>query len=565
MNKLIIIILTLIQFSTLQALGQISGGNEKIKCTEEIKLTTDREVYLSGETLWFKVYLIYTNSDNAVKSKIAYLEILDSNLTPIKQLKVKIEDDIGYGAIYLPLDVQTGQYTISVYTSWMKNFGHNSFCNKKIAVINSFNKIDSLPTVSNNHTVNYANSTEIICDKSRYNQRDGVVVKIKNNNGDTLNSPATYSLKVYRVDALDTTGSLYLDVAGKSSQYTVNNKSILYPPEIYAPILMGKVVSKSTGIPLANQDIYISVPGRIPRFYVTRSNRNGQIFAEMTKYYGDGEIIIQPATGNPDVVININSPFYSRHQEFDRAPWTPTNARLINTLKARHRNLQISKAYSPMGPEKVNIPKEALDSLPFFGTYDEQFNLDDYTRFTTMEEVFREYVRTVMVRNWKDTLHLLALNNAKASPGFFNSDPLVLIDGVPIKNNKKFFAFDPLKLRKGTVMARPYFYNTSVSMGVVYLQTYKGDLAGFPLDNYVTIMDYNGIQYPKKFYSPDYSMQNNIRIPDNRELLYWNAIVKDGQDVEFYTSDLKGEYKIIVEGYSKNGDYTKSIKSIYVN
>ncbi|ATL48386.1 hypothetical protein COR50_15120 [Chitinophaga caeni] len=338
-----------------------------------------------------------------------------------------------------------------------------------------------------------------------------------------------------------------------------SDKKFIYPPELNGHILTGQVTLKSSGKPIRDEDIYISVPGKIPRFYVTRSDRNGNIAVELPGYYGDGEIVVQPADGRADAVININSPFYVHRKGGNTSLGNKLSIdkATLAALKQRHRQLQIVHTYFSDSLARVEVPKEALDSLPFFGNADEQFNLDDYTRFTTMEEVFREYVRTVMVRNWRDTLHLLALNNAKASPGFFNTDPLVLIDGVPIKNNKKFFAFDPLKLRKGTVMARPYFYNTSVSMGVVYLQTYKGDLAGFPLDNYVTIMDYNGIQYPKKFYSPDYSTQNNKRLPDYRNLLYWQPRVKTdasgkGQ-LEFYTCDVAGEYLVVVEGTSDDG------------
>jgi hypothetical protein len=43
-----------------------------------------------------------------------------------------------------------------------------------------------------------------------------------------------------------------------------------------------------------------------------------------------------------------------------------------------------------------------VDSSAFFGTPDNQYNLDDYTRFSTMEEVLREYVYEVLVRRQKE-------------------------------------------------------------------------------------------------------------------------------------------------------------------
>lgn len=41
------------------------------------------------------------------------------------------------------------------------------------------------------------------------------------------------------------------------------------------------------------------------------------------------------------------------------------------------------------------------DSLPFFGRETIKYELDDYVRFSTMEEVLREYVRELNVKKKK--------------------------------------------------------------------------------------------------------------------------------------------------------------------
>ena len=51
---------------------------------EKVYVHTDRELYLAGEILWFKLYNVNTASNTSVDfSKVAYVEIIDKNLKPV--------------------------------------------------------------------------------------------------------------------------------------------------------------------------------------------------------------------------------------------------------------------------------------------------------------------------------------------------------------------------------------------------------------------------------------------------------------------------------------------------
>lgn len=84
-------------------------------------------------------------------------------------------------------------------------------------------------------------------------------------------------------------------------------------------------------------------------------------------------------------------------------------------------------------------------------------------------------------------------------------------------------------------------------------------MAGFELNPKSVSINYDGLQRQREFYSPRYenSKQRESRMPDQRTLLYWNPEVitnTDGkQKLEFYTSDLPGKYKIVVEGITNDG------------
>ncbi len=106
---------------------------------EEIFIHTDREEYISGEDLWFNIYLIDRQSFKpSLNSRIVYFEVLNADNKPVLQKKIFVDNGFGPGQAVLPDSLSSGIYTIRAYTSWMKNFlPYNCFM-KDISVYNSY-------------------------------------------------------------------------------------------------------------------------------------------------------------------------------------------------------------------------------------------------------------------------------------------------------------------------------------------------------------------------------------------------------------------------------------------
>jgi hypothetical protein len=124
---------------------------------EEIYIHSDRYEYISGEDLWFNIYLIDRQSFKASSgSKIAYFELLNPENRPIVQKRIILEGGFGPGQIVLPDTLSTGIYTIRAYTNWMKNFLPVNCFTKDIHVFNAFSsrsfkeKINSGKKISEN-------------------------------------------------------------------------------------------------------------------------------------------------------------------------------------------------------------------------------------------------------------------------------------------------------------------------------------------------------------------------------------------------------------------------------
>ncbi|MDP2414485.1 hypothetical protein [Daejeonella sp.] len=108
---------------------------------EKIYVHTDRELYLAGEILWFKLYNVNTVSNKSLDfSKVAYVEIMDKNLKPVLQAKISIDKGSGSGSLYLPVSLSSGNYQFRAYTSWMKNFSPDFYFEKNITLVNALTK-----------------------------------------------------------------------------------------------------------------------------------------------------------------------------------------------------------------------------------------------------------------------------------------------------------------------------------------------------------------------------------------------------------------------------------------
>jgi hypothetical protein len=107
---------------------------------EEIFIHTDREEYISGEDLWFNIYLIDRQSfKQSANSRIVYFELLNAKGRPVTQKRILLDKGFGPGQIHLPDTLSSGEYTIKAYTNWMKNFLPDNCFKKDLNIYNAIN------------------------------------------------------------------------------------------------------------------------------------------------------------------------------------------------------------------------------------------------------------------------------------------------------------------------------------------------------------------------------------------------------------------------------------------
>jgi hypothetical protein len=116
-----------------------SFGQERPLMEEELEnflLLTDRDLYLSGDRVWFAAKLL-KNHESYRYSKLAYITVLDAEGKSVHQEKMLLTgQDMIYGDMFIPETAQSGVFSILVHTKWMANFENFPISKKKFLVVN---------------------------------------------------------------------------------------------------------------------------------------------------------------------------------------------------------------------------------------------------------------------------------------------------------------------------------------------------------------------------------------------------------------------------------------------
>jgi len=109
---------------------------------ENIYVNTDRSIYSSKDTIWYKVYLLDNYTLQAQnESRSVYIELIDNH----KKIKIRnliqVKDGFGKGDFILDKhQIEGGLFTLRAYTDYQRNFNHEFYFSKKVVITELFNQ-----------------------------------------------------------------------------------------------------------------------------------------------------------------------------------------------------------------------------------------------------------------------------------------------------------------------------------------------------------------------------------------------------------------------------------------
>jgi hypothetical protein len=218
-------------------------------------------------------------------------------------------------------------------------------------------------------------------------------------------------------------------------------------------------------------------------------------------------------------------------------------------LQEKHIATQLSLAYE-------NLPdtsKAILSERKYFtGGVSTVYNLDDYTRFNSLQETFVEIVLLGRVRrNSEGNREIRIYNLEHATP--YNFRPLLVVDGVPVDDHDVFLDYPARKVKSIEIIRDNIFLGSSINQGMVVVETIGKDyIESIPEEKMLQLE----FESPVSSGTFDFSTPESGRLPDFRHQLLWlptEDILEAEHSFEFTTSDVAGQYEIRVEGITSDG------------
>lgn len=555
---------------------------------EKILIHSDKDFYISGELMWYKVYVVNAQSLKPQSfSKTAYAELLGKDGAIAFQTKIQLSNGMGSGSFMIPDSIHSGVYELRVYTNWMKN-RPDAVSHKNISIVNTLSVFDTssfriiaddgeftgtrphLPekdTDAFGVVQSYKQEIQLQLDKESYKQRSPVNLRVTSLLSNT-DADANLSVAVFKLNKLTRRGiRTEIIPSGEIPRKEAGeNGRRIYLPEMNGHIVSIKAVNTSDGSAAENVPLIISLTGKLTCVKYGETDEWGIASFDFQDVYGPAQLFLKTTPEFENIVdLQVLSPFL-RYREYASVKGILSETDL-DAIEEMHNNLAVTRAFGSMeDSENIYFPENA-DSLSFYGKPYKTYLLDDYRRFVTMEEVLREYVMEVNVRIRKNDYFLPVLNRQNFELSRYilvehmmdEDGPLILIDGIPVTANV-LMKYNPLKIRKLDVVADKYWVGKKSYDGILSFTTFRGKFEELQLGNKELLADDQGWQYQRKFLMPDYSNLNvkNSRLPDFRELLLWEPELqinaKHPGNVSFFTSDLTGEFIVVVKGVSGGGE-----------
>lgn len=95
----------------------------------KLSLSFNQPAYASGDTAFFKAYLLTEELKPVRGRQIVELSTIDSEGNEVNHQSFRIENGMAANQIYIPNDIDPGIYKVIAYTNWMKNFSSKLYYN----------------------------------------------------------------------------------------------------------------------------------------------------------------------------------------------------------------------------------------------------------------------------------------------------------------------------------------------------------------------------------------------------------------------------------------------------
>jgi hypothetical protein len=501
-------------------------------------LFTDRDVYVSGETLLAKVY---TPSDNP--SRIVYLDLVSPYGTRICGVSLQINSSQADGFMLLPDSLHSGTYLLR---SYFKNTSGKSKTIREIWISNRFDGLDK--TYQLNRLMGLEKcqdqpngQIEIDQVETNYHTPAGIEAKIKIDEKLLKEMDGNMLVCVAQTEPAFMPASFVWSSDMKREGQT-ENKGI---------ILSGTVTDKGTSLPAAGITVCLTIPDSIPGFQYYQTKTDGRFYFMVNNYYGSVQAVVQ-CFGNSALQrlkIKLDDLFAAPDKLTDMST-VPASETFKNNIAQKIDAVTFQKIFNENNLKLLPAPERKPDSYPYYGKPSNTVDPHLFIDLPDFNEVSKELLPGVKFRNYNNEPTMKVINSA--SRLYFEDQPLVLIDGIPVRDLNVIKNMGTTDIKRVDICQSERFYGDLRFPGVVAIYTTKADYSQLPESDQLIRIKLETIQAPATLSEPG---SPESTIPDLRQVIYWNPSIEPSGNltVNCTTSSIVGQFKLVIRGKLKDG------------
>jgi hypothetical protein len=512
-----------------------------------ITLFTDRDLYISGETLLLKVFV-----PSIEKSGTVSVDLINHLGKKILGIIKEVKNQQADGFIVLPDSLSSGCYLLKSSTLLS-----NVVTIKELYISNRFNGLPLTNTTI--HPIGIVPSDEIANPEiqvngieNQYKPRDKVKADLQLTNNFLGQIDGDLMVKIAEVIPEFKTSTFLMKTNGEQNRIA-NHKGIL---------LEGTVSELRSSKPYKNAVVFLTIPDSLPGFQYFITGEDGRFYFQIENYYGSIPVVIQcHAKENALLKIHLN--------DQDSLKWVlphfepqPFPSGLRKRVERNTDAITFRKIFHQKEVTEQPSPVIKRDTYPFYGNPTKTVDPQLFVDLPDFSDISRELLPGVKFRTYNRVPSLQVLNMPMFN--YFEDPPLVLFDGIPTEDLNMIKSLGSADIDKIEIINSERFFGDLSFQGVVAIYSSKADYSKIPESDNLIKLNLDVIQPQAILNFTDAKSESD---PDFRQALLWKPSVKPEQTIpiEFQASDIQGTYKLSICGKTKDGSVFNKELTFEVN
>jgi hypothetical protein len=319
-------------------------------------------------------------------------------------------------------------------------------------------------------------------------------------------------------------------------------------------ILEGQIVNKNDKQSLPNQEVFLTKIGEFVDMQSNLTNQYGQFYFKLPLLSGLHDISLQfLSNDSTEYEYILKEKFNKTGILYPNEFYTISNEQNFRFVKEQWENQKIREIYDQKQFKHLKDSIIYRGKSNFFGDPKIKIKLDEYIRLDSLKEYFHELISHVKVR-YKEKKTAINVFNADELR-LMHRKSLLLFDGLIISNPSKILSKNSRDIERIEVVPYEYFYRGSHFYGIVHIISKNKNCE-------ISELPFNTERYYLPLFMKKYKQVKKWNAkknyPDFRTDLLWkpDLVVTKSNDIilNFTTSDVIGEYELIVEGISNKGE-----------